>query len=67
MEAVINGWLAVWLYVMGGIAVILSRYPMNRLTDMITNFGGVVLGCVVLKNLGVPQAGGGGDYALFRL
>lgn len=28
---------------------ILSRYPMNRLTDMITNFGGVVLGCIVLK------------------
>lgn len=28
---------------------LLSRYPMNRLTDMITNFGGVVLGCVVLK------------------
>ena len=30
-------------------ADILSRYPMNRLTDMITNFGGVVLGVVVLK------------------
>lgn len=28
---------------------ILSRYPMNRLTDMITNCGGVVLGCIVLK------------------
>lgn len=28
---------------------VLSRYPMNRLTDMITNFGGVLLGCVVLK------------------
>lgn len=28
---------------------ILSCYPMNRLTDMITNFGGVVLGCIVLK------------------
>lgn len=28
---------------------VLSRYPMNRLTDMITNFGAVVLGCVVLK------------------
>lgn len=27
----------------------LSRYPMNRLTDMITNFGAVVLGCVVLR------------------
>lgn len=30
-------------------STILSRYPMNRLTDMITNFGAVVLGCVVLK------------------
>lgn len=28
---------------------LLSRYPMNRLTDMITNFGGVILGCIVLK------------------
>ncbi len=28
---------------------ILSSYPMNRLTDMITNFGGVILGCVILK------------------
>lgn len=28
---------------------ILSSYPMNRLTDMITNFGGVFLGCVILK------------------
>lgn len=27
----------------------LSRYPMNRLTDMITNFGAVVPGCVVLR------------------
>lgn len=110
MEAVINGWLAVWLYVMGGIAVILgvkiyqnrkkwsrltilctlaiivlvlhvleewvlpgglhysynidhgsailSRYPMNRLTDMITNFGGVVLGCVVLKIWGFRKPAG---------
>lgn len=30
-------------------SALLSRYPMNRLTDMITNFGAVVLGCVVLK------------------
>ena len=30
-------------------ADILSCYPMNRLTDMITNFGGIVLGVVVLK------------------
>ncbi len=28
---------------------LLSRYPMNRLTDMITNFGAVVLGCIVLR------------------
>lgn len=28
---------------------VLSRYPMNRLTDMVTNFGGVVLGVVVLR------------------
>lgn len=27
----------------------LSRYQMNCLTDMITNFGAVVLGCIVLK------------------
>ncbi|MCK9328612.1 MAG: HXXEE domain-containing protein [Candidatus Cloacimonetes bacterium] len=26
----------------------LSRYPMNRLTDMITNFGAVIIGCIVL-------------------
>lgn len=26
-----------------------SNYPMNQLTDMITNFGGVVLGVIVLK------------------
>ncbi len=30
-------------------ADVLSRYPMNRLTDMITNFGAVVVGCIVLK------------------
>ncbi len=30
-------------------STLLSRYPMNRLTDMITNFGGVVLGCIILK------------------
>lgn len=28
---------------------VLSCYPMNRLTDMITNFGGVILGCIILK------------------
>lgn len=101
METIIQGWLSIWLYVMGAIGIILattvyknrnkwdrlnvlctlavivlilhvieewvlpgglhysynidhgstilSRYPMNRLTDMITNFGGVLLGCVVLK------------------
>lgn len=30
-------------------STLLSRYPMNRLTDMITNFGAVVVGCIVLK------------------
>lgn len=37
---------------------ILSGYPMNRLTDMITNFGGVVLGCVVLKFWGFKKPAG---------
>lgn len=37
---------------------LLSRYPMNRLTDMITNFGGVVLGCVVLKVWGFRKPAG---------
>ncbi len=36
----------------------LSRYPMNRLTDMITNFGGVVLGYVVLKFWGFRKPAG---------
>lgn len=36
----------------------LARYPMNRLTDMITNFGGVVLGCVVLKFWGFGKPAG---------
>lgn len=101
METIINIWLSVWLYVMAGIAAVLSIqiyknrrvwdkinilctfaiivlvfhvleewvmpgglhysynidhgseflscYPMNCLTDMITNFGGVILGCIVLK------------------
>lgn len=101
MEAIIQGWLSIWLYVMTAIGIVLSvlvwqqrkewstldllctlaiivlilhvieewvlpgglhysyniahgstllsRYPMNRLTDMITNFGAVVLGCIVLK------------------
>lgn len=31
---------------------------MNRLTDMITNFGGVVLGCVVLKLWGFRKPAG---------
>lgn len=30
-------------------STLLSKYPMNRMTDMITNFGAVVLGCIVLK------------------
>ncbi len=37
---------------------ILSRYPMNRLTDMITNFGGVLLGCAVLKFRGFGKSAG---------
>lgn len=101
MEAIIQGWLSIWLYVMIAIGIVLSvlvwkkrkewsslnilctlaiivlilhvieewvlpgglhysyniahgsallsRYPMNRLTDMITNFGAVVIGCIVLK------------------
>ncbi len=36
----------------------LARYPMNRLTDMITNFGGVILGCVVLKFWGFRKPAG---------
>lgn len=37
---------------------LLSCYPMNRLTDMITNFGGVVLGCIVLKFWGFGKPAG---------
>lgn len=37
---------------------ILSCYPMNRLTDMITNFGGVILGLVVLKVWGFRKPAG---------
>lgn len=110
MEALIQGWLTIWLYVMAGIGIylsvvvwknrrswdninilctlavivlvlhvleewvlpgglhysynidhgsaILSRYPMNRLTDMITNFGGVLLGCIVLKFWGFRKPAG---------
>jgi hypothetical protein len=39
-------------------SAVLSRYPMNRLTDMITNFGGVVLGIVVLKIWGFRKPAG---------
>lgn len=39
-------------------SAILSRYPMNRLTDMITNFGGVILGCIVLKFWGFRKSAG---------
>ncbi|MDO4154073.1 MAG: HXXEE domain-containing protein [Clostridia bacterium] len=39
-------------------STILSRYPMNRLTDMITNFGGVLLGCIVLKFWGFRKPAG---------
>lgn len=110
MEAIINAWLSIWLYVMVGIGIILAikawknrknwdkinilctlaiivlvlhvieewvfpgglhysynlshgsnnlaRYPMNRLTDMITNFGGVLLGCIVLKFRGFRKPAG---------
>lgn len=37
---------------------VLSCYPMNRLTDMITNFGGVLLGCIVLKGWGFRKPAG---------
>lgn len=37
---------------------ILSCYPMNRLTDMITNFGGVILGLIVLKLNGFKKTAG---------
>lgn len=33
-------------------STLLDRYPMNRLTDMITNFGAVVIGCIVLGTWG---------------
>lgn len=36
-------------------SAMLSRYPMNRLTDMMTNFGAVVLGCIVLKCWGFQK------------
>lgn len=39
-------------------STVLSRYPMNRLTDMITNFGGVLLGCVVRKRWGFRKPAG---------
>lgn len=39
-------------------SAILSHYPMNRLTDMITNFGSVVLGCIVLKFWGFRKPAG---------
>lgn len=39
-------------------STLLSRYPMNRMTDMITNFGGVVLGCIVLKFWGFRKPAG---------
>lgn len=110
MEAIIQGWLSVWLYVMGVIGVLLSylvyknrktwsklnilctlavivlvlhvieewvlpgglhysyninhgsmflsKYPMNRLTDMITNLGAVVIGCIVLNVWGFKKPAG---------
>ncbi|MCI5924196.1 MAG: HXXEE domain-containing protein [Oscillospiraceae bacterium] len=39
-------------------STLLSRYPMNRMTDMITNFGAVVLGCIVLKVWGFRKPAG---------
>lgn len=39
-------------------STLLSRYPMSRLTDMITNFGAVVLGCIVLKVWGFRKPAG---------
>lgn len=39
-------------------STVLSRYPMNRLTDMITNFGGVLLGCIVLRCWGFRKPAG---------
>lgn len=110
MEALIQGWLSIWLYVMTAIGILLgffvwknrktwstlnifctlaiivlilhvieewvlpgglhysyniahgstllSKYPMNRLTDMITNFGAVVVGCIVLKIWGFRKPAG---------
>ena len=48
---------------------LLSRYPMNRLTDMITNFGAVVLGCIVLKiwGFGKPAALAVMVFSLFEV
>lgn len=37
---------------------VLSTFPMNRLTDMITNFGAVILGCIVLKFWGFKKPAG---------
>lgn len=39
-------------------SALLSRYPMNRLADMITNFGAVVIGCIVLKVWGFIKPAG---------
>lgn len=39
-------------------STVLGRYPMNRLTDMITNLGGVLLGCIVLKLWGFRKPAG---------
>ncbi len=110
MEAIIQIWLSIWLYVMAAIGIslglkilknrknmtkldilctlaiivlilhvieewvlpgglhysyniahnstLLNKYPMNRLTDMITNFGAVVLGCIVQKVWGFKKPAG---------
>lgn len=39
-------------------STLLDSYPMNRLTDIITNFGGVLLGCIVLKFWGFRKPAG---------
>lgn len=39
-------------------STLLSCYPMNRVTDMITNFGAVVVGCIVLKVWGFRKPAG---------
>ena len=44
-----------YLYNVAGQSSALSRYPMSRLTDMITNFAGVLLGFIVVKTGGFKK------------